>query len=123
MKQQVAEARLAALKEMDAAENKRLQSVQRRTSKEVLQQVLSCLLCNPNAVMLCSIPRRTPASRVIAHASTTLSQACRLQMLGQALIDFMNVPMSVVIERPYLYICKSEFHVLAAQSLQADRVA
>ena len=45
VKQQAAEARAAAQKEADAAENKRLQSVQRRTSKEVLQQVFCC--CAP----------------------------------------------------------------------------
>ena len=37
--QQIAEARAAAQRETDAAEIKRLQSVQRRASKEALQQV------------------------------------------------------------------------------------
>ena len=45
VKQQAAEARAAAQKDADAVENKRLQSVQRRTSKEVLQQVIPC--CPP----------------------------------------------------------------------------
>lgn len=51
VKQQTAEARIAAQKQGDAVESKRLQSVQRRTSKEVMQQVpATCRVCMLNSL-------------------------------------------------------------------------
>lgn len=54
-KQQLADASEAAVKEKEAAVSKGIQSVQRRASREALQQVLFCLqlmpeLCTPVAV-------------------------------------------------------------------------
>ena len=70
VKQQAAEARVAAQKEGDAVESKRLQSVQRRTSKEVMQQVPAvCLVC-----MLNCLRRLAPQTQLKMSPGSTRSK-------------------------------------------------